>query len=168
MKTKNEITVWVGRDGDGDFDDAGETEWANIPQDFVTRDVGILLHVRPSVGIDNKTITLALTPEVSESSTSYTYSGGVSIPKFVTRNLSTSVVIESGETVALGGLIKETSTKVETKVPFLGDLPFVGGLFRKNTNGTERKNLLIFVTASILGDNNIVASVPEKEEIRIR
>ncbi len=146
--------------GDGDFNDAGETEWVNVPQDFVTRNVGILLHVKPNVGADKKTITLALTPEVSEDTgTTFTYSGGVSIPNFTTRNLSTSVVVKDGETVVLGGLIKETNTVVKTKVPVLGNIPFVGGLFRKNTDSKERRNLLIFVTARIMDkEENKVAN----------
>ena len=151
--------------GDGDFDDAGETEWVNVPQDFVTRDVGILLHVKPSVGVDKKTITLALTPEVSEDAGSFTYSGNVSIPKFTTRNLSTSVMVKDGETVVLGGLIKETNTNVKTKVPVLGNIPLLGGLFRKNTDSKERRNLLIFVTASVMSrEQNKVASVEDIEK----
>lgn len=165
--TRYEVSlVQFDINGDGDFDDAGETEWANIPQDFVTRDVGILLHVKPSVGVDKKTITLALTPEVSEDSGTFSYSGDVSIPQFKTRNLSTSVMVDSGETIVMGGLIKETNTNIKTKVPVLGDLPFVGGLFRKKTDNVERRNLLIFVTATVLGEQeNIVASAPADEVI---
>ena len=165
--TRYEVSlVQYDINGDGDFDDAGETEWANIPQDFVTRDVGILLHVKPSVGVDKKSITLALTPEVSEDSGSYSYSGSVSIPKFTTRNLSTSVIVKDGETVVLGGLIKETDTNVKTKVPLLGDLPFLGGLFKKNTYSKERRNLLIFVTASVMDkEANQVASTATGEGI---
>jgi general secretion pathway protein D len=146
--------------GDGDYDDAGETEWINVPQDFVTRNVGILLHVKPSVGSDKKTITLAMTPEVSEDTgTSYTYTGGVTIPNFTTRNLSTSVMVKNGETVVLGGLIKEVNTVVKTKVPILGDIPLLGSLFKKSTDSKERRNLLIFVTASIMEkEQNKVAS----------
>jgi general secretion pathway protein D len=152
--------------GDGDFDDAGETEWVNVPQDFVTRNVGILLHVKPNVGMDKKSITLALTPEVSEDAGSIAYSGNVNIPKFTTRNLSTSVMVKNGETIVLGGLIKETNTSVKTKVPFLGDIPFLGGLFKKSTDAKERRNLLIFVTASIMDrEQNKVASVENEEEI---
>ncbi len=151
--------------GDGDFDDAGETEWVNVPQDFVTRNVGILLHVKPSVGVDKKTITLALTPEVSEDAGTFTYSGNVSIPNFTTRNLSTSVMVKNGETVVLGGLIKETNTNVKTKVPILGDIPLLGGLFRKSTDSKERRNLLIFVTASIMEkEQNKVASAEDIEK----
>ncbi|MBU4312844.1 MAG: hypothetical protein KJ706_09030 [Candidatus Omnitrophica bacterium] len=161
--TRYEVSlVQYDINGDGDFNDGGETEWANIPQDFVTRDVGILLHVKPSVGVDNKTITLALTPEVSEqdsTTSSYSYSGSVSIPNFKTRNLSTSIIVQSGETVVMGGLISESNTNTKTKVPFLGDLPLVGGLFRKNSESVERRNLLIFVTATVLDETEeIVAS----------
>jgi type II secretory pathway component GspD/PulD (secretin)/outer membrane protein assembly factor BamD (BamD/ComL family) len=167
--TRYEVSlVQYDINGDGDFDDAGETEWANIPQDFVTRDVGILLHVKPSIGIDNKTITLALTPEVSEqdsTTSSYSYEGNVSIPNFKTRNLSTSVIIESGQTVVMGGLMSESSTNIKTKVPLLGDLPIVGGLFRKNTDNVERRNLLIFVTATVLDkEEDIIASAPDSRE----
>jgi len=170
--TRYEVSlVQYDINGDGDFDDAGETEWANIPQDFVTRDVGILLHVKPSVGVDGKVITLALTPEVSEQDTttsSYSYTGSVSIPNFKTRNLSTSVIIGSGETVVMGGLIKESNTNTKTKVPFLGDLPLVGGMFKKNYDSVERRNLLIFVTAKVLNkEENVVASASqEPEQIR--
>ncbi len=166
--TRYEVSlVQYDVNGDGDFDDAGETEWANIPQDFVTRDIGILLHVKPSVGVDDKTITLSLTPEVSEQDSatpSYSYTGNVSIPGFKTRNLSTSVIIESGETVVMGGLIKESSTNTETKVPVLGDLPIVGGLFRKNADNIERRNLLIFVTANVLNSNEVMADAKVEEE----
>jgi len=53
----------------------------------------------------------------------------------------------------LGGLIKETRTNTRTKTPFLGDLPLLGVLFRKDSDSVERKNLLIFVTASILSQS---------------
>ncbi|MDP3723808.1 MAG: hypothetical protein Q8R91_09995 [Candidatus Omnitrophota bacterium] len=135
---------------DGDFIDSGETKFVNVPQDFVTKDLGILLHVTPSVGHDLRTITLALKPEVSEKKTDDTFGGEVSLPRFTTRNLETSVVIENGETIMLGGLMKDTTTKTLTKVPFFGSLPIVGALFRKEDDSVERSNLLIFVSAQLV------------------
>jgi type II secretory pathway component GspD/PulD (secretin) len=68
--------------------------------------------------------------------------------------------------VVLGGLIKESSTNIETKVPVLGDIPFIGALFRKNTDTTERRNLLIFVTASVLNqEDSLVARLDEEQGI---
>ena len=121
-----------------------------MPQDFVTKDLGILLHVTPSVGHDLRTITLALKPEVSEKKTDDTFGGEVTLPRFTARNLETSVVIENGETVMLGGLMKDTTGKTVTKVPVLGSLPVVGKLFRKEDDTAERSNLLIFVTANLV------------------
>ena len=140
--------------GDGNFNGVvngvRETRFINVPQDFVTKDLGILLHVTPSVGQDRKSITLGLKPEVSEKKTDDTFGGEVTLPRFTSRNLETSVVIENGETVMLGGLMKDTTTKTRTQVPFFGSLPVVGALFRKEADSTERSNLLIFVTAQLI------------------
>jgi type II secretory pathway component GspD/PulD (secretin) len=140
--------------GDGDFSDAGETTYKNVPKDFLRRDVGILLKVVPTVGADRRTINLSLIPEVSEAEAdAFVYSGDVKLPKFTSRNLATTIVVNSGETVVLGGLVKENRTKTVTKVPILGDLPYLGKLFRKNADTVERKNLIIFVTAKVITAN---------------
>lgn len=136
--------------GDGDFDDAGETEFANVPVDFQKRDVGILLHVTPSVGEDQRTITLVLAPEVSQFSQFRDLGGGVTVPEFTSSQLTTTVVLDSGHTVVLGGLMQDSTSETISKIPFLGDLPIVGGLFRQKSESSTRKNLLIFITARIL------------------
>ncbi|MFA5388134.1 MAG: hypothetical protein WC312_00065 [Candidatus Omnitrophota bacterium] len=141
--------------GDGDFTDTvngvNETRFVNVPQGFETRPVGILLHVTPSVGKDKETIALTLNPEVSEATAdAFQYSGEVKLPKFTTRNLSTNIIVQNGDTIVLGGLIKESRTNTRTKTPLLGDVPILGMLFRKDSDSTMRKNLLIFVTATIL------------------
>jgi len=144
---------------DGDFLDeelvdgvlTKETRFVNAPQGFETRDIGIVLQVTPNIGADKRAITLTLRPEVSEASpNAFEYSGEVKLPKFTTRSLTTNIVVKNGETIMLGGLIKETRINTRTKTPFLGDLPLLGPLFRKDSDSVERKNLLIFVTASIL------------------
>jgi type II secretory pathway component GspD/PulD (secretin) len=136
--------------GDGDFDDAGETEFANVPQDLQTRDIGILLNVTPSVGHDGKTITLVVAPEVSAFSQFRDLGGGVTVPEFTSSQLTTSIVIEDGQTVVLGGLMKDTTSRQTTKVPLLGDLPLLGHLFKQTDESSTRKNLLIFITARLL------------------
>jgi hypothetical protein len=149
--------------GDGDFNDAGETQFKNVPKDFLRRDVGILLKVIPAVGADRKTICLSLIPEVSEATADgFTYTGDVTLPKFTSRNLSTTVVVNSGDTVVLGGLIKENRTKTTTKVPFFGDIPVLGAFFQKNGDLVERKNLIIFVTAKVLSPSGEEITVADK------
>jgi type II secretory pathway component GspD/PulD (secretin) len=140
--------------GDGDFADlvngVRETRFVNVPQDFQTRDIGLLLNVTPSVGKNLKSITLVLLPEVSQFSQFRDLGGGVTVPEFTSSQLTTSVVIEDGQTVVLGGLMKDTASNQNTKVPILGDIPLVGALFRQTDESQTRKNLLIFVTARIL------------------
>ncbi len=136
--------------GDGDFNDAGETQFVNAPQDFQKRDIGILLNVTPSVGADGRMVTLVLAPEVSQFTQFRDLGGGVSLPEFTSNALTTSAVIEDGQTVVLGGLMKDTTTAQTDKIPILGDLPVVGRFFRQQQAASTRKNLLIFITAHVL------------------
>ncbi|MCK5655821.1 MAG: hypothetical protein KAI03_05995, partial [Candidatus Aureabacteria bacterium] len=124
-----------------------------IPGSFETREVGVLLSVVPTVGADKKTITLAIIPEVSRLTSWINYGTNflpANQPQFETRNLSTSVVINDGDTVVMGGLINETTTSTEDKIPILGDIPLLGRLFRNDSNESVKKNLVIFVTAKLI------------------
>jgi type IV pilus assembly protein PilQ len=72
------------------------------------------------------------------------------VPQINKREISTAVLVENGQTVVLGGVYEFKSRKDLTKVPFLGDLPAVGNLFKTTANSTEKAELLIFVTPKIL------------------
>jgi general secretion pathway protein D len=71
-------------------------------------------------------------------------------PIFSTRKVTTSVSIWDGQTIALGGLVREDVQKVEDKVPILGDIPLAGRLFRSNVDQKIKRNLIIFVTARLM------------------
>jgi general secretion pathway protein D len=71
-------------------------------------------------------------------------------PVFSVRKVSTGVSIWDGQTVALGGLIREDVQDVEDKIPVLGDLPFIGRLFRTEAENHSKRNLMIFVTAHLI------------------
>ena len=142
----------------------------SVPSGFKTREVGVLLNVTPTVGPDRYTINLTLIPEVSEflgfidysppPSTTIVNQGGSNItqtvqskivqPLFASRNITTSIVIYDGQTVVLGGLIREDINKIEDKIPFLGDIPFIGRLFRSKIDSRSKRNLLIFVSARLI------------------
>ena len=72
------------------------------------------------------------------------------LPRFTVRQVASSVNVWDGQTVVLGGLISETVTTFKDKVPMLGDLPLLGRFFRSESKSTEKKNLLIFVTPTII------------------
>lgn len=78
---------------------------------------------------------------------------GGSSPSIDTRSIETKVLVASGETVVLGGIHEKTRTKSERKVPFFGDLPFIGNLFRTRRQLDNNNELLIFVTPKILQDD---------------
>ena len=69
--------------------------------------------------------------------------------------INTNVLVDNGETVILGGVFEQTTANQQTKVPFLGDLPWVGRLFRKDLKSDNKQELLIFVTPRIVNDTQV-------------
>jgi len=156
------------------------------PTEFARRNVGVTLEVEPVVGPDNYTIDLNLSPEVVEfegfvnygspivgpSSTAGIISvfnitdNSINQPIFATRKVTTSVSIWDGQTVALGGLIREDVQKVQDKVPILGDIPLAGRLFRSDVDQKIKRNLIIFVTARLMdAEGRPVRQDDDQEEI---
>ncbi|MFA4985569.1 MAG: hypothetical protein WC712_03200 [Candidatus Brocadiia bacterium] len=137
---------------------------AYVPTDFQTENVGITLDVMPSVGSDVETIMLELHPQIvnhdpnkdakyniiSTNSAGQATSFEVTRPVFARQEVVAKVVLRSGETVVLGGLIDEEDVTTKTQVPILGDIPGLGLLFKKTVKSKSRSNLLIFVTAEIV------------------
>jgi general secretion pathway protein D len=143
----------------------------STPTQFEVRNIGVTLEVEPIIGPDNYTIDLNLSPEVVEFDGFVNYGSPirgaifqpltgivptiltpnvVNQPIFSTRKVTTSVSIWDGQTVGLGGLIREDVQKTEDKVPLLGDVPIAGRLFRSNVDQKIKRNLLIFVTARLM------------------
>jgi general secretion pathway protein D len=155
------------------------------PQDWETRNTGVTLEVEPVVGGDATTIDLNLIPQVVEFEGFINYGSPINAvgvntlagaittsvpveltpnvinqPVFSTRKVTTSVSVYDGQTVVLGGLMREDVQKTEDKVPIIGDIPLVGRAFRTNTEQHTKKNLVIFVTAKIITP----AGLPLEEE----
>ncbi len=140
------------------------------PTAFETRNTGITLEVDPVLGADEYTIDLNLAPEVVEFDGFINYgtpifgsnsgpplftptvltANRIVMPVFNVRKVTTQVTIWDGQTVALGGLIREDIQDVQDKIPFFGDLPLFGRLFRSSVEQHLKRNLTIFVTAQIM------------------
>ncbi len=114
-----------------------------------TREAGITLNVKPSINPDGF-VQLVVKPEVSSIGDSVQLGGGLSNPSINRTNLNTTITIKDGETVVIGGLIEASSTEGESKVPLLGDIPWVGQAFRSNNDTNRRQELLIVITASVI------------------
>lgn len=128
-------------------------------------ELGITLVAVPSVGADNKTVSLLLSPTISSLERFVGYQEEattnrvedvqrvvVKLPVIQRREIQTKVVVESGETVVLGGLIRTVRQETWHKVPILGSLPLVGDLFKRLDVTEENRNLLIFVTATVINE----------------
>jgi general secretion pathway protein D len=136
---------------------------------FITTplETGPVLDVVPDVLSDGYTINLTLIPSLTEfngydqlpSQLTANVTGGLNVvqaalltplPDFTVRQVVTTVNIWDNQTVVIGGLISSTISTEKDKVPVLGDIPFMGKLFQSQTKTSVKKNLMIFVTATIV------------------
>jgi len=146
--------------------DAGTVGAVVTPLDFQTREVGVILEVLPEVSPEGQMINLLLSPEVVSEPTWRNYGStytsfdpngnpieqqlNMEQPFFHTRQLRTNLLIYNGATVVMGGMITEERYSVDDSIPLLGDIPIFGRLFRSRYDSSEKRNLLIFVTARLV------------------
>jgi type IV pilus assembly protein PilQ len=127
--------------------------------DLRTLIYGYELTVTPSVGSDLAAIRLKIKPKIedllgwTEYPTGDEDLGMIRLPLTQERSIESEVVVQSGETVVMGGLITSSDGDTEKKVPFLASIPLLGRLFRHDARDEIRENLIIFVTARILSDS---------------
>jgi general secretion pathway protein D len=132
---------------------------ANPFQTIERQDVGTTLKVKPQINEGN-TITLDIDQEVSTVSQAATSAVDIVTNK---RAIKTTVQLEDGQLLVLGGLIDDTVIKVQQKIPLLGDIPFVGALFRSNSTRRIKQNLLVFIRATIIRDPIIARDLSQKK-----
>ena len=135
----------------------------SIPQFGGATEEGIALQVRPRVEEDNYTIFLEMTPVIQEfiGWTDYSYSiplgdnnelypNTLKMPIIEARYLNTNVMSYDGETVVLGGVIRDTMAMIEDQYPILGDIPLIGRFFQGKGKGMQKTNLLVFLTSRLI------------------
>jgi len=121
-------------------------------------EIGIKLKVTPTINEDGR-ITMELNPEVSEKTSDLplTASGVTyNVPIIDKRTATTKVIIGNGQTLIIGGLIKDKTTKESTKIPVLGDLPGLGYLFKSKRDIVDKTELLIFVSPTVITPDEYV------------
>ncbi len=109
------------------------------------------LRATPMITPDNR-VQLTLNVKQDTVGEIFETGRGGSVPSIDTRELGTSVLIENGQTVVLGGIFQEERQHTTTKVPMLGDVPVIGNLFRRRSTEEDKRELLIFITPTILDD----------------
>ena len=168
MKTKNlfkmsvgVLTVILGVNAQAQVVNTPGTSAITFTTEQV--ELGPVLDVVPYVLSDGYTINMALIPSVSEFNGYETapaipaVTGNLNVvqlpvilPSFTVRQVVTTVNVWDNQTVVLGGLISSSLQSTKDKLPVIGDLPFVGRFFQTQSKTTQKKNLMIFVTATIV------------------
>jgi general secretion pathway protein D len=132
----------------GSFTGTGSTDPGNPFQTIERQDVGLTLKVTPQIN-EGDTVKLELEQETS-SVIPGTVEQGIATRK---RSIKTSVLVDDGGILILGGLIQEEVSDTKSKVPLLGDIPVIGFLFRSEGTNRTKANLMVFLRPSILRDN---------------
>lgn len=144
----------------------GSTAGSNNSNPFQTvdrKEVGIKLKVVPQINEGNS-VQLNIEQEVSNVLGA---NGAVDV-RFAKRQLNTSVMIQDGQMLVLGGLIDERAAESESKVPFLGDIPYLGRLFTSTSTTVEKKNLMVFIKPTIIRDGMTSDGITQRKYNYIR
>ena len=143
----------------GESTSSGTDGTTNPFRTIERQDVGTTLTVKPQIN-EGDTITLDIDQEVSTVSQAATSAVDLVTNK---RAIKTSVQLEDGELLVLGGLIDDTVIKVQQKIPGLGDIPFLGALFRSNSTRRIKQNLLVFIRATIIRDPELARDLSQRK-----
>lgn len=137
---------------------------APIVNSIELKDTGVILKVTPHVN-DNGRVSLEIQQEVSD--VVPTTSSGIDSPTIQQRKVKTSVVVDDGETLALGGLIQDKSKINRSQVPVLGDVPLIGNLFRSKVDVRSRTELLILITPRVVRDTGEARAATQEYRDRL-
>ncbi|MCK9372354.1 MAG: hypothetical protein M0P91_04095 [Sulfuricurvum sp.] len=138
-----------------------------ITQNYTRQDIGLTLKIKPRLSNDNKVLlgVMAKLEDIEPNSVA-------DRPSTTKREVLTSAIVNNGESVIIGGLIREKMDETNTKVPFLGDLPGIGDLFKSKVASRDKINLVIMLTPYIIeksGDlNSLRAQLTELDAIQAR
>jgi general secretion pathway protein D len=130
----------------------------NPYQTIERKEVGVKLRIKPQINIDN-TVRLDIVQEVS----SIADSAGASDVITNKREIKTKVMVEDNGLVVLGGLIGDETTTSDQRVPFLGDVPFLGRLFRSDSSQRVKQNLMVFIRPRIVRDGETLAQLSNEK-----
>ena len=140
-----EAEIIVGRNvpfKTGQFNDTNNTAFQTLER----QDVGVTLRIKPQIS-DQDRIRLNILQEVSSIDPTVTSSNDTVTSK---KSIKTNVVVNNKELIVIGGLIDEKMVEQENRVPLLGDIPILGGIFRNTSQVMEKRNLIIFIKTTIV------------------
>jgi general secretion pathway protein D len=119
----------------------------SILQSIQYRDTGVILNIEPVIN-SNRRVELTVSQQVSSAQANDL--SGVQSPLIINRSLSTTLSLNDGETVLLGGMIQENYSKGNSGIPYLKDVPILGNLFKSGSHSIDRTELIVLITPYII------------------
>jgi general secretion pathway protein D len=120
-------------------------------QTIERKDVGITLKIKPQIG-ENGTVRMTIYQESSSVATTTAVGTDNAGPTTNKRSIDSTIVVDDGQIIVLGGLIEDTYNTTRSKVPLLGDIPYLGALFRSETRERKKTNLMVFLRPVVMRD----------------
>jgi general secretion pathway protein D len=146
---------------------AGGAATSSPFQTVERKDVGITMRIRPQIG-DGSTVRLNIYQEASSLSEKVAPGTSNAGPSTNKRSIETNVVVDDGELLVIGGLIEDRYTDRNSKVPLLGDMPWLGALFRSESRTKTRTNLIVFLRPLIVRDRETASTVSRERHDEVR
>ena len=122
-------------------------------QTIERKDVGTTLRIKPQIG-ENGTVRMTIFQESSSVATTTAVGTDNAGPTTNKRSIESTIVVDDGQIIVLGGLIEDTYSTNRSKVPLLGDIPYLGGLFRSESRSRKRTNLMVFLRPVVMRDQS--------------
>ncbi len=137
---------------------AGDNKNDQVRNNYSREDIGITLKVKPRLSSNNK---VALEIEANIEDVDLSDSVAVDRPTTTKRKVTSNAIVDNGQTVILGGLMKSTNSESVKKIPLLGDIPLIGALFRTTGNDTRKINVVIYLTPYIVRKSSDLVKLKE-------
>jgi general secretion pathway protein D len=142
-----------------------QSDGSNLFAQTITfRTTGVILNVTPQIG--EETVTLEISQEVSQAGANTT--SDIVAPVIGKSSVTSKVVVGDGETIALGGFIRENSDRGQSRVPIIGRIPGLGALFGSTTRSDTRTELIILITPHVLADRESARIATDELKARLR
>ncbi|UCD80773.1 MAG: type II secretion system secretin GspD [Desulfobacterales bacterium] len=135
-------------------------------ESFEYRDVGKILKITPHV-TEDRLVRMQISLEVTAIDLQATLTTSTTLPVTLKRTVDTTVIVKDQQTVVIGGLIDDSTTQSENKVPVLGDIPLLGWLFRKKQDDSVKTNLYVFLTPRVIKNPGEASGIYQQKKDQI-
>ena len=136
-------------------------------QTIQSLDIGERMTITPFIDTDRGIVTMKLIPEISTRGQSVDV-GIQAVPEKNTRKVETLLRVRDGESIVIGGLMRQSTNESRAKIPILGDIPILGHLFKSTSVTKQKRNLMVFIKATIVREGSAISGISKTKYNYIR